>query len=236
MKSIIIAIVAAVSFTYGYAKGETVTQKAIAGAETLAAKAITDGNLTAAKGWSEVATNLRLGMYIAPFGDLASQFSGQVKNLPAFIKASTEVEAAKPITEWYQNPFSSVAVSEVLANNPEGFKRGLVQSAIWSAVSFPGTWDVREEGQKKLMDAMSKGTTKEEAKAIEDANKKAEEIAEKLAKPTPVQFEALKSWIIAGCPTTKDEFIVQISTQTKAAIKLAPLIPLLNEGGKVAAK
>lgn len=255
MKNIIIAVLALAAFTLGYCRGEETAgmAKAINGAETLAAKAIQDGNLPAAKGWSEVATQLRLGAYIAPFGELASQFSGQIKNLSSFVVASSEVSAAAPTTEWYRDPFGSATVAAVIGNDVAVFKAAVAKSAIWEALrSATQDEDGRLSQAKMDLDSASykaRESNTSDYKAAEvamaAAKAAAKPVMEKieadqkdlkdLRNPSPAQFAALRAWIDAGCPATSDQFVGRISTLPNSALKLPPLIALLRDS-KVAVK
>lgn len=109
--------------------------EAISAAETKAAAAVLKGNLADAKGWTEVAMQLRAGQYLAPFGDIAGEFAGQIKNARAFIGAAADVEDMKPVSDWYHNRFSSSAMQALfIKNDPAAFKLALVKAEVWSAL------------------------------------------------------------------------------------------------------
>lgn len=116
------------------AKIPPTVQEAIGRAEANAAKAIFAGELKDAQGWSTVAMELRAGAYLAPFGELASQFTGQIKNLPTFVQAAMAVEAAQPTTNWWSGRYRSQAVAAVISNDTDAFKLALARQAAWDAL------------------------------------------------------------------------------------------------------
>lgn len=108
---------------------------AITAAEGKAAAAVMSGKLADAKAWAEVAMQLRAGQYLAPFGDIAGDFAGQIKNIRSFIGAASDVEAMKPVDSWYNNRFSTAAMNAVfIKNDPAALKLALSQEATWSAM------------------------------------------------------------------------------------------------------
>lgn len=80
------------------------------------------------------AMELRAGAYLAPFGELASQFTGQIKNLPTFVQAAMAVEAAQPTTNWWSGRYRSQAVAAVISNDTDAFKLALARQAAWDAL------------------------------------------------------------------------------------------------------
>lgn len=133
--------------------------EAIGLAENHAARAILAGDLKAAQGWSTVAMQLRAGAYLAPFGELASQFTAQLKNLPSFVAAAMVVESTKPTLNWWSNRYQTAAIGAIIRNDPEAFKLALARQTAWETL--------RHAYDHIHGLAIDKGPTPEELQAVE---------------------------------------------------------------------
>jgi hypothetical protein len=123
--------------------------EAIAKAEQKAVESVLQGKLTEARGWTEVAMQLRMGQYAAPFGDITAEFAGQIKNARAFITAAVEVSSLAPVQDWYHGRFKTAAMAALfLQNDPAAFN-------AWIAVRNAGrdTFHTSGKGRPELTPA-----------------------------------------------------------------------------------
>lgn len=192
----------------------TAVQTAIQQAEANAAKAIAKGDLAAAKGWAEVSFQMRAGQYLAPIGELAAQFTGQLGNLKAFVAAGVEVENLKPLKEWYDgsNRYSTEAVQAVmLYNDPAKLRLVLARQAAWT---------VCREVHYKTTEALDY--------KVREASQ-----------PKPADLLALMNWIETGAtaPTVPgSELMTKVITTPTCQDGLGPYLKTLRETSKVAVK
>lgn len=119
-------------------------------AEQRAAAAIMKGNLAEAKGWSEVAFQLRAGKYLAPAGDVFKQFADQIGKLKQFAVATIEVETVKPRVGWYTSVYNTQAAKAVFVDNsPEDLKLALARGQIFESVRESNTYAAREHANNE---------------------------------------------------------------------------------------
>lgn len=140
-------------------------------AEQRAAAAILKGNLSEAKGWSEVAFQLRAGKYLAPAGDVFKQFAAQVGKLKEFAVATIEVETVKPRQGWYTSVYNTQAAKAVFVDNsPEDLKLALARGQIFESVRESNSYSAREHANNEdivaILDWIDNGCKGEPSTAV----------------------------------------------------------------------